>query len=323
MIKAKFIYRFRKRVGMTQEMLAEKLNVSTTSVQYWEKGLTGIRQEKLKKLAEIFNVPLSELIAAQTAEAVSSEKNNWPDFLFEHNPVLTDVIDELHLNLTQQDLFGNLYIYGARILKEGEVYTEIVNPDYIDLTQEEIEHKVMSEDLKLIPFEFVNRVKSIQFLNHADALLKVVRYIKTDFLLKVLKMNPENEFNVKKLSKELICEFIDGGFRDYVSFRNPDLQSGILMRKAKEVLAFLEAENEIKLTDGIDNTMIRHDLPEDIIKLLTSDSGFDWSERLERGFSRHVDIALNGIRPLTDYDRNTGILSMNEKGRLLLQWFRE
>lgn len=323
MNKAKFIYRFRKRVGMTQEQLAERANVSVTSVQNWENGVTGIRQNKLIKLSEIFNVPLSELIEAQTAEAESSEKNNWPDFLFEQNPELTAVIDELHLNLPQQDLFGILYIYGAKILKEDEVESEFVSPDYFGLTHEEIEHSILSEDLKLIPFEFVNRVKSIQFLNHADALLKVVRYIKTDFLLKVLKMNPENEFNVKKLSKELICEFIDGGFRDYVSFRNPDLQFGILMRKAKKVLDFLEVENEIKLTDGIDNTVIRHDLPEDIIKLLTSDSGFDWSERLERGFSRHVDIALNGIRPLTDYERNMGILSMNEKGRLLLQWFRE
>lgn len=323
MQSAKFIKRYRTRIGMTQEQMAERIKVSVTSVQNWENGKTGIRNDKLTVLAEVFNIPLSELITAATVEAENSKKNNWSDFLFEEKTELTEVIDNLHLNLTQQDLFGILYIYGARILNEDEVDEELSTTSDIGLTEEEIEKNILSEDLKLIPFEFINKVKSIQFMNHADRLLEVIRYIRTDFLLKVLKMNPETEFNVKNLPKELICEFIDTGFREYVSIHNPELKFDISMKKAKRVLFFLEQENEIMLTNGIDNTVMREDLPENIIQLLTKDSGFSWKERLEKGFSRGIGVATDGIWRLTDYDQDTGILTMNKKGRQLLKWFKE
>ena len=54
-------------------------------------------------------------------------------------------------------------------------------------------------------------------MNQAEGLYKVIRYVKTDFLMKVLKQNPEFEFNIKKLSRNQICEFIDEGCRSLIA----------------------------------------------------------------------------------------------------------
>ena len=40
-----FIKRHREEAGLTQEQLAEKMNVSTVAVQNWEKGVTKIDQK--------------------------------------------------------------------------------------------------------------------------------------------------------------------------------------------------------------------------------------------------------------------------------------
>lgn len=66
---------------------------------------------------------------------------------------------------------------------------------------------------------------SIQFLNIVDGLQCVIKNINSDFLLKILKLNPKIEFDVRRMTKEQICECIDSGhkeidvFADY--FDNP------------------------------------------------------------------------------------------------------
>ena len=54
---SEFIKRQRKIAGLTQEQLAEKMNVTTQAVQNWESDRTKIDWRKLSKLSEILNVP--------------------------------------------------------------------------------------------------------------------------------------------------------------------------------------------------------------------------------------------------------------------------
>ena len=65
--------RNRKLAGLTQEQLAEKLDVSTVAVQNWESGKNQIRPEKLTKLSYLFNIPLETLIH----EMLLSEKDDY------------------------------------------------------------------------------------------------------------------------------------------------------------------------------------------------------------------------------------------------------
>ena len=56
------IKKLRQQKGMTQEVLAEKLHVVRQTVSKWEKGLSVPDAEMLSKMAEVFEVSVSELL---------------------------------------------------------------------------------------------------------------------------------------------------------------------------------------------------------------------------------------------------------------------
>ena len=62
---------FRKRKGLTQENVAEALNVVRQTISKWEKGISVPDADMLIKLAEILDVSVSELIGSDVAD----EKN--------------------------------------------------------------------------------------------------------------------------------------------------------------------------------------------------------------------------------------------------------
>ena len=67
----------RKLLGITQDELAEKLDVSRQSVSKWENGECMPEAEKLIKLADILDISLDELTGRETA-AKSEPASNAP-----------------------------------------------------------------------------------------------------------------------------------------------------------------------------------------------------------------------------------------------------
>ena len=67
----------RKNKGFTQEELAARLNVVRQTVSKWEKGQSVPDSEMLVRLAEIFEVPVSQLLGGPI------EQNSQPDALAE------------------------------------------------------------------------------------------------------------------------------------------------------------------------------------------------------------------------------------------------
>lgn len=313
-----YIKRCREEAGLTQTQLAEKMDVSVVAVQNWEKGKTRIHQDRYYELAEIFNVPLDELIKEMLIEADKTRPDVWPAFLFDDET--NAIIDTLHLNLAQQDLFGLMYIYSS---------------DYIKKT--EINHDTFDEELKRIPYGFIDRVGSIRFMNQAEGLHKVIRYVRSDFLLKVLKLNPESEFDIKKLSKNLICEFIDEGYKTLNDFEDDietydSLNFRINMKKARILLPVLEKIGPVHITDGWWSDPIRNDIPEEFLENVLEMCGFDRSLWEEGYYKREYNISYikSGLESVTEY-KNTAkkgkeecwMLSINEKGDELLKWLNE
>lgn len=313
-----FIKRCREEAGLTQAQLAEKMDVSVVAVQNWEKGKTKINLDRYYELAEIFNVPVDELIREMLIETDKTRPDVWPAFLFDDET--NAIIDTLHLNLAQQDLFGLMYIYGS---------------DYLKKTK--IDQDTFDEDLKSIPYGFIDRVGSIRFMNQAEGLHKVIRYVQSDFLMKVLKQNPESEFDIKKLSKNLICEFIDKGYKPLNDFEVDietynGLNFGINMRRARILLPLLEKIGPVHITDGWWSNPIRNDIPEEFLENILEMYGFDRSPWEEGDYKREYNISYirSGLESVTEY-RNTAkkgkeerwMLSINEKGRDLLEWLNE
>ena len=69
------INELRKRNGMTQEMLADYLHVSSQAVSKWERGVANPDLELIPAISELFKVSSDELLGLSTVEKV--ENNNY------------------------------------------------------------------------------------------------------------------------------------------------------------------------------------------------------------------------------------------------------
>uniref|UniRef100_UPI004055EE4A helix-turn-helix domain-containing protein n=1 Tax=Acetatifactor sp. TaxID=1872090 RepID=UPI004055EE4A len=67
------IVQLRKLSGMTQEQLAEKLDVSRQTISKWETGITTPDLESIAKISRMFQVSLDDLILQEKSDM--SEKN--------------------------------------------------------------------------------------------------------------------------------------------------------------------------------------------------------------------------------------------------------
>ena len=65
----------RKEKGLTQLVVAEKLDVSRQAISRWELGTALPSTDNLKSLSELYGVPVDYLINEET-ERVNSEGNN-------------------------------------------------------------------------------------------------------------------------------------------------------------------------------------------------------------------------------------------------------
>jgi len=67
----KTIKKIRAEKGMTQEQLAEHLHVTRQAVSNWEQGKTQPDVETLSAMAEVFELPVEELIYGNTVQKES------------------------------------------------------------------------------------------------------------------------------------------------------------------------------------------------------------------------------------------------------------
>lgn len=67
------LYNLRTKANMTQEQLAEKMNVSRQSISKWESDASRPDLEKLKLLAELYQISVDELLGKEAIIPVSSD----------------------------------------------------------------------------------------------------------------------------------------------------------------------------------------------------------------------------------------------------------
>ena len=68
------IYQFRRKSGLSQEQLAEKIGVSRQAISKWESGTSMPEFQKLLALSECFHITLDELVKDRGAEERTEEK---------------------------------------------------------------------------------------------------------------------------------------------------------------------------------------------------------------------------------------------------------
>ncbi len=69
------LYQLRKQKGLSQEELANRLNVSRQTVSKWEIGDSSPDMEKLIAISDLFEISLDELVMGKEA----SNKKEWAE----------------------------------------------------------------------------------------------------------------------------------------------------------------------------------------------------------------------------------------------------
>ena len=72
-VLAENIVSLRKKQGMSQERLAEKLNVSRQAVSNWERGIAVPDVEMLTLLAQLFDTDLTTMVNGESGKAAKQK----------------------------------------------------------------------------------------------------------------------------------------------------------------------------------------------------------------------------------------------------------
>ena len=70
------LYKLRKQSGMSQEELANRLNVSRQTISKWEVGDSTLDLEKLVAISDLFHVSLDELVTGEESKKADEEKSD-------------------------------------------------------------------------------------------------------------------------------------------------------------------------------------------------------------------------------------------------------
>lgn len=70
------ILNLRKKYGLSQEQLGEQINVTRQTISNWELGETNPNPEQLKRLSNIFNISIDELLDNETKEILMKRVSN-------------------------------------------------------------------------------------------------------------------------------------------------------------------------------------------------------------------------------------------------------
>ena len=98
-----YIYKRRKRMGLTQEKLAERLGVSKSAVAKWETDGGLPDRDNLRKLSEVLSVPVDDLHKAIDGEKGADSPRS--------------------INVTS-DIIAILENYGYKVIQPGEAKEE-------------------------------------------------------------------------------------------------------------------------------------------------------------------------------------------------------
>lgn len=107
---------YRTQKGLSQEKIAEMLDVSRQAVTKWEAGQTTPSSDNLIALANLYDVSLDELIGKN--EMVSTEEEKGKRFSPKHNPILRN--NFIIIAIIAQASFLNIAI--QPIYTEGTPY---------------------------------------------------------------------------------------------------------------------------------------------------------------------------------------------------------
>lgn len=141
------LFQARKRAGLSQEQVAEKLGVSRQTISKWETGESVPDIYQSKKLAKIYSLTLDELIefdlnqkdieeVIKNTDEKKESKINWTKAWGKKYPILLKYQEEVDIKEYANEirrLFNNLEKeYGYSELDAMLVLKDILGHEYMD-----------------------------------------------------------------------------------------------------------------------------------------------------------------------------------------------
>lgn len=120
----------REQQNLTQETMAEQLNMTTSGYAKIERGETQLKFEKLEKIAQIFNMDIVELLELNKGgDVLIQSPNNAGDnattnYFLNANEKLSSEIEKLNLKLEYQ---AQLLINKDELINEKDKQIQALN----------------------------------------------------------------------------------------------------------------------------------------------------------------------------------------------------
>lgn len=135
MTLGKRILYYRKRMGMTQDQLAEQMGVSAQAVSKWEHDLSCPDVTSLPRLAEIFGISTDELLGIASSQSQTVKEAIIDDEDAEEDADENDAMKPPFWKTLRR--FGDRYLWALYLIALGGVYlaTELlqINADFWDI----------------------------------------------------------------------------------------------------------------------------------------------------------------------------------------------
>jgi transcriptional regulator with XRE-family HTH domain len=189
-----YMKRARELASLTQEKAAEKIGVSVTTIQNWEKYQIPSGRENLRLIMETYRVNYDEFWSFY-AEAMTPQKNvkkkqKFPYFMFSEEEGRT--ISSLYLDNREQELLGIEYLYSQPQNITGHIaMVGNINCECSMVSQN-------SNVLSAIPYEYIKEHGAFSTIELHNKMTKKLGKYK-DNITRYLCQHPNDSFDVSTM----------------------------------------------------------------------------------------------------------------------------
>ncbi len=113
------IHKARKKCGLTQQQVANRLNVVRTSISNWESGTRTPDAESLSKLADLFDVTTDFLLGKESKVTSQEQISNV------HNFIKSEIGEDVSI------MFNDINEWDEEKLKKLKAFYEMIKEEKI------------------------------------------------------------------------------------------------------------------------------------------------------------------------------------------------
>lgn len=156
----------RKKLGLTQEQLAKKLNVSRSNVANWENGSNTATQEMLNNLANFFDCSTDYLLGRTNCRNIKEQIQNYlnTNEYKNHQKIIQNINDDL----TKELKLNEFYMF-----TEEQVNSNLELPkDNIEILLDKLKDLQLLNDNKELDDKQLNVI--LNFIENNKDMLKTL-----------------------------------------------------------------------------------------------------------------------------------------------------